>query len=97
MAATQFTFYMVCSNIGIALGAAALGPLRARLDWSGMFLCSAGVLLLALVLTILGTAFVRQTPRRVGADRLGSDEGSARCPTQAAIEEPAHRSGHTGP
>ena len=50
VAATQFTFYMVCSNIGIALGAAALGPLRARLDWSGMFLCSAGVLLLALVL-----------------------------------------------
>ena len=50
VAATQFTLYMVSNNIGYALGASMLGMLRTHLDWSGMFLCSAGVLLLALVL-----------------------------------------------
>ena len=50
VAATQFTLYMVCNNVGVTLGGALLGPLRSIFDWSGMFLCCAGVLLVAAVL-----------------------------------------------
>jgi len=47
VAATQFTLYMVCNNLGMACGGALLGPLKLGLNWSGMFLCMAGVLLVA--------------------------------------------------
>lgn len=50
VAATQFTLYMVCNNVGLVVGAMLLGPLHARFDWSGMFMVLAGMLLLALVL-----------------------------------------------
>lgn len=50
VAATQFTLYMVCNNIGIVLGAALLGPLRAHFSWSGMFLFLAGGFMVALVI-----------------------------------------------
>lgn len=50
VAATQFTLYMVCTNLGITAGGAMLGPLRSVLEWPGMFLLCAGVLLSATVL-----------------------------------------------
>ncbi len=54
VAATQFTLYMVCNNVGYAAAGAALGGLRGALDWTGMFmLCgslplTAGILVLYL-------------------------------------------------
>lgn len=50
VAATQFTLYMVCNNIGIAAGAMLLGPLRAYLSWSGMFFLLAALAVVALLL-----------------------------------------------
>ena len=50
VAATQFTLYMVCNNMGLVVGAMVLGPLRARLEWSGMFLFLVAVYAVALVL-----------------------------------------------
>lgn len=50
VAATQFTLYMVCNNMGNVLAAALLGPLRAHLDWSAMFLVIAALLVAAAVL-----------------------------------------------
>ena len=50
VAATQFTLYMVCNNLGVILGAMILGPLRAHLSWSGMFFSLAGLLIITLVL-----------------------------------------------
>ena len=47
VAATQFTFYMVCGNMGLVIGAMMLGPLRTQLDWSGMFLVLASLLIAA--------------------------------------------------
>jgi PAT family beta-lactamase induction signal transducer AmpG len=50
VAATQFTLYMVCNNLGFALGAMLLGPLRAQLSWSGMFFFITALLAVALLL-----------------------------------------------
>jgi PAT family beta-lactamase induction signal transducer AmpG len=50
VAATQFTLYMVCNNMGLVVAASLLGPLRAHLDWSAMFLVMAGLLVAAAVL-----------------------------------------------
>jgi PAT family beta-lactamase induction signal transducer AmpG len=50
VAATQFTLYMVCNNIGIAGGAMLLGPLRALLGWTGMFFLLAVLSVVALLL-----------------------------------------------
>ncbi len=50
VAATQFTLYMVCNNLGFALGAMLLGPLRAHLSWSDMFQFIAAMFVVALVL-----------------------------------------------
>ncbi len=51
VAATQFTLYMVCNNVGVALGAALLGPLHTSLSWSGLFL------LFSVALTVLTLAW----------------------------------------
>ncbi len=50
VAATQFTLYTVCNNIGNVLGSMVLGPLRERLEWSEIFLMLAGLLIVVLVL-----------------------------------------------
>ncbi len=50
VAATQFTLYMVCNNLGFALGAMLLGPLRSQLSWTGMFFFLATMFVVALVL-----------------------------------------------
>ncbi|MGB3527259.1 MAG: MFS transporter [Flavobacteriales bacterium] len=66
IAATQFTLYMVCNNIGVALGAVLLGPLRAHLSWSGMFLFLAAMLVGALLLW----QFMRLAKHRDSVDKL---------------------------
>lgn len=50
VAATQFTIYMVCNNLGISLAAAMLGPLREWFDWSGLFAAMSAMVLGNLVL-----------------------------------------------
>jgi PAT family beta-lactamase induction signal transducer AmpG len=50
IAATQFTLYMVCNNVGLALGAVLLGPLHEQLSWSGMFLFLAALKIGSLLL-----------------------------------------------
>ena len=50
VAATQFTLYMVCNNLGTVVGAMLLGPLRTQLSWSGMFFFLAFMFTVALVL-----------------------------------------------
>ncbi|MEI8049182.1 MAG: MFS transporter [Bacteroidota bacterium] len=42
VAATQFTLYMAISNLGRAVGAGLLGPLRAIMPWEYVILCFAG-------------------------------------------------------
>lgn len=50
ISATQFTLYMAIGNLGRAVGSSLLGPLRDRLDWPGMFLVFAGLMLAALAI-----------------------------------------------
>jgi PAT family beta-lactamase induction signal transducer AmpG len=69
VAATQFTLYMVCNNIGFVLGATVLGPMRAQLSWSGMFLFLASLFVLALVLL----QFMRLRVHLGSLDRLERD------------------------
>jgi PAT family beta-lactamase induction signal transducer AmpG len=38
ISATQFTLYMAMANVGRSIGAAMLGPLKARLPWEQIFL-----------------------------------------------------------
>lgn len=65
VAATQFTLYMVCNNLGLAIGAWLLGPLQHRLGWSGLFLCLAGLLFSAMMLWRL--VRLEEHQRAVGA------------------------------
>lgn len=43
VAATQFTLYMACSNMGRSAGSALLGVLEANFDWEYVFLITASV------------------------------------------------------
>jgi PAT family beta-lactamase induction signal transducer AmpG len=69
VAATQFTLYMVCNNMGLVVGAMLLGPLREHLDWSGMFLALAGILAAAVVIW----RFVRLADHSAALDRVETD------------------------
>ncbi len=66
VAATQFTLYMVCNNVGVAAGAALLGPLRSSLSWSGLFLLFAA----ALVTLLLAWQFMRLARHKTALERL---------------------------
>lgn len=66
IAATQFTLYMVCNNVGLALGAVLLGPLREQLSWPGMFLFIAALL----VITLVGWQFMRLGKHRTAVEGL---------------------------
>lgn len=66
VAATQFTLYMVCNNVGIVLGAALLGPLRSSLSWSGLFLLFAA----ALAALLLAWQFMRLGKHKTALERL---------------------------
>ncbi|MBK9420987.1 MAG: MFS transporter [Flavobacteriales bacterium] len=81
IAATQFTLYMVCNNVGIALGAVLLGPLHAHLSWSGMFLVLAALLMSALLLW----QFMRLAKHRDSVDKL--EENFAERAARKALEK----------
>lgn len=66
VAATQFTLYMVCNNVGVAAGAALLGPLRSSLSWSALFLLLAA----ALVTLLLAWQFMRLARHKTALERL---------------------------
>ncbi|HNE80156.1 MAG TPA: MFS transporter [Flavobacteriales bacterium] len=66
VAATQFTLYMVCNNVGVVAGAALLGPLRSSLSWSGLFLLFAA----ALVTLLLAWQFMRLARHKTALERL---------------------------
>ncbi len=69
VAATQFTLYMVSNNMGLVVGAMLLGPLRAHLNWSGMFLALGGMLVSAVVIW----RFVRLADHSAALDRVETD------------------------
>jgi MFS transporter, PAT family, beta-lactamase induction signal transducer AmpG len=50
VSATQFTLYMAISNLGLAAGAAIMGPLKEIFEWEYVFL---GYILFAAVMLIL--------------------------------------------
>ncbi len=55
VSATQFTLYMAISNMGRALGASLLGPLKAQLPWEYLILVVGGFAFSALLfITMLG-------------------------------------------
>ncbi len=80
IAATQFTLYMVCNNVGLVVGAMLLGPLRAHLSWPGLFLFLAALL----VLTLLGWQFMRLAKHRTAVEGL----------EQRHAERTAHKAMH---
>lgn len=66
VAATQFTLYMVCNNVGLALGAAFLGPLRSVLSWSELFLLLAA----GLSAILLAWQFMRLAKHKAAVEHL---------------------------
>ncbi|MCB0768642.1 MAG: MFS transporter, partial [Flavobacteriales bacterium] len=80
VAATQFTLYMVCNNLGIVVAASLLGPLRGQLGWSAMFLLTAGLLVAVAVLV----GFVHLGAHRSVLGRLeaefNAEQGAAPVP-----------------
>ncbi len=66
VAATQFTLYMVCNNLGLVVGAMLLGPLREHVGWSGAFFFLAGLVLVPM----MGLRFVRLRGHEAALGRL---------------------------
>lgn len=69
IAATQFTLYMAISNLGRAVGASLLGPLRSFLPWEYVILTFAGFALGMLIFIQL----IQQDKHLVEIERLESD------------------------
>lgn len=76
VAATQFTLYMAIGNMGRAVGSSLLGPLRAHLEWPGMFLVF-GVMMASAMLFVQAIHLPRH---RSSLDRLEAEHLAKRVP-----------------
>jgi PAT family beta-lactamase induction signal transducer AmpG len=72
VAATQFTLYMAISNLGRAIGAGLLGPLRGFLSWEYVILTFAGFAVVMMIfIQLLQTKKHLENIEKLETDHLG--------------------------